>query len=176
MTRSTFEPHAETAVDHPLVVVWLAWFLRCLTAAWLATALMYALSVGTLPEPIVGFATAVALAVLIATALLAVELEQARVLTQRPASTPSAAEGYEPPPLAPGHSSGAGRPVPPLDLSAYPSAERGVRQCPRCGSFAVTASEDATQQANTCRTCSQVWRSGAGLPEPDVVVRSWLHR
>jgi hypothetical protein len=175
MTSSTSEPHAETAVDHPLVLVWLAWFLRCLTAAWLATALLYALSVGTLPEPIVGLATAVAVAGLIATALVAVELEQARVLTKRPASTPSAAEGYEPP-LAPSRPSGTVRPAPPLDLSAYPSAERGMRQCPRCGSFAVTASEDATQQANTCRTCSQVWRSGAGLPEPDVVVRSWLHR
>jgi hypothetical protein len=176
MMSSTSEPHAASAVDHPLVLVWLAWFLRCLTAAWLATALMYALSVGTLPEPIVGLATAVALAGLIATALVAVELEQARALTHRPASTQTAAEGYEPPPLAPSRPPDAVRPAPPLDLSAYPSAQRGLRQCPRCGSFAVIASEDAEQQMNTCRTCSQVWRSGAGLPDPDVVVRSWLHR
>jgi ribosomal protein L37AE/L43A len=63
-----------------------------------------------------------------------------------------------------------------LDLSTYAGAEHDGRQCPGCGSFATTASEDAAQQVNTCRTCGRTWRSGAGLPDPDVVVRSWLHR
>ena len=181
MTSSTSGPHA-TAVDPPVVLVWLVWFLRCLTAAWLATAFLYGLSVGTLPEPTVGLVTAVVLAVLIATVLVATGLDRAGIVMLSPepgspASNSSAAGSYEPPTTrSSSRPSGAARPAPSLDLSAYSRAERGGRQCPRCGSFSVSTSEDGAQQVNTCRICSQVWRSGAGLPDPDVVVRSWLHR
>jgi hypothetical protein len=172
---STPERHVVTADDRRLVVTWFAWFLRCVTAAAMATAVLYALSVGTLPEPIVGAATAVSLAALIATAVIAAGLEQPRAVMQRPYE-PAVTAGRLEPPHAPSRPPSAARSIPPLDLSDYARAERGRRQCPHCGSFAVTTSKDAAQQANTCRTCGQVWRSGAGLPEPDVVVRSWLHR
>jgi hypothetical protein len=178
MTSFPPAPQAATAIDRPVVLVCLTWFLRCLTAAWLATAVLYGLSVGTLPEPIVALATTVALAVLIATALVGLGLEQAShvPLPSAPVLPPSAPN--EPPPsLASRHEPDAvPGPAPPLDPAAYPRAKRGLCQCPRCGSFAVTTIEDAGQQANTCRICSQVWHSGAGLPDPDVVVRSWLHR
>lgn len=177
MTSSTSEGRWVSEADQPLALVWLAWFLRSLTSAWLATAFMYALSVGTLPEPIVGLATAVVLAMVVATALVAVDLE--------PASIAAQARALEPPPatvrhqdvlLAPHHPAPAARPTQPDALFAYLRAEPGAGQCPRCGSFAVTAAEDPPPRRNACRVCGHVWQSGAGVPEPDVVVRSWLHR
>ena len=172
MKRSTSQRYAATALGHHPSLTWLAWFLRCVTAAWVATAVLYALSISTLPEPIVGLATAVAVAALIATVLVTVGLEPDTFLTQLPGYAASSAR-HEPP-LVPSPPPRAA-PTPPLDLSAYSRSERALRQCPRCGSFAVTASKDAAQQENNCRICSQVWRSCAGLPDPDVVVRSWLH-
>jgi hypothetical protein len=174
MKRSTSQPYAPTALGDFPFLTWLAWFLRCVTAAWVATAVLYALSISTLPEPIVGLATAAAVAALIATLLVTVRLEPDTVLTQPPGSAESSATRYDPP-LNPNPPPSAARPTPALDLSAYSRPERALRQCPRCGAFAVTASKDAPQQKNTCRICSQVWPSRAGLPEPDVIVRSWLH-
>lgn len=170
MTTYATEQGASAARGRPSGRIWLSWFLRCLTASWVATAFVYALSIGTVPEPIVGLVISIAFAALVATALAFVIPEDP---TRAAAVTPLAAGWSEAPPH---HRSEPLSPALPLDLSVYPRAERRERQCPRCGSFAVTEAEDAGRQSNTCRICNQVWRSGVGVAEPDVVVRSWLHR
>lgn len=189
-------------LDRRLVLRWLVWFLQCLAAAWLATAVLYAVSIGTLPKLIVAVAAAVAVAFLVATLVVATGLDQPKVTTpatssrfpgsrhpgpyQQPASGgPGSRAPSEParrriqPDRRPADQA-ADRPAQDLDLSAFLPrfpVDPDPRQCPRCGSFAVTTAEDASPQAtSTCRTCRQTWHSSAGLPDPDVVVRSWLHR
>ncbi|HET6663554.1 MAG TPA: hypothetical protein VFG94_04820, partial [Acidimicrobiales bacterium] len=189
-------------VDRRLVLRWLVWFLQCLSAAWLATAILYAVSIGTLPKLIVAVAAAVAVAFLVATVAVATGLDQPRVTTlatssrfhgspqpgpyqQRASGGPGSRAPSEPArqrtqPDRPPAEQAADRPAPDLDLTVFlprSPVDPDPRQCPRCGSFAVTTAEDASRQAtSTCRTCRQTWHSGAGLPDPDVVVRSWLHR
>ena len=72
-----------------------------------------------------------------------------------------------------------GRPVPTagaLDLAKYPSAAADEVQCPTCGGFAVDQHRATDRLTLTCRGCRTPWSAGAGQPQPDVVVRSWLHR
>ena len=176
MTTSTAEQRRATAARRPHVQLWLAWFLRCLTSAWLATAFMYALSLGTLPEPIVALATAVVLAAVVATALVVVALEPAGVAARPRALEPPPTAQHQDAFIAPHRPAPTVRPTQPDALAAHLGGEPGARQCPRCGSFAVTVGQDPPPRSNACRVCGQVWQSGAGVPEPDVVVRSWLHR
>jgi hypothetical protein len=183
-------PHA-VVVDRRLVLRWLVWFLQCLSAASLATAVLYVVSIGTLPERIVAVAAAVAVAFLVATVVVATGLDQPGVTTPVPSNQPPASGGPRgrapsgparprPHPDRPPAEQAAIGPAPGLDLSVFlphPPVDPDPPQCPRCGSFAVTTAEDGSRQAtSTCRTCRQTWHSGTGLPEPDVVVRSWLHR
>jgi hypothetical protein len=155
---------------HSSLGTWAAWCLPCLAAGWLATAALYTLSIRRLPEPPVGAVTATLTAMLLAGVLTA------WVLAAGPEPAPNGTwlpEAPEPPTVR--VTDRMTRPAAPLDLSAYERPAHALRQCPRCGSFHVSSSDGAEPQSNACQTCGDVWRSGGGLPEPDVVVRSWLH-
>jgi hypothetical protein len=147
------------------------WSLRFLTATWSATALLYASPVRRLPGPMSAFVVtiivstiATGLTMLASTVDDAVEAPPAR---PRPPSAPSPVRRAEAPTATAGWADGR---------YLMEAANPAEAQCPRCGSFDVAPAAPVDEQTRSCRICGLAWPSNGLQIEPDVVIRSWLHR